>query len=135
VNPGNKQLTFCRKQRLLAATDYQRVFDNVDCKQGGKYCTLLSARNCEPEPRLGLIAARKNLKLAVQRNLAKRLLRETFRLNRTAFLQLDHNFDVIALIKASAADAPTGNLRQELDKQWSKLIAKRLELDQSRHVE
>ena len=126
---GNNSFTFSKKQRLLNASDFQKVFDNIDCKQGGKYCTLLSARNDRLESRLGLIAAKKNLKLAVQRNRAKRLIRESFRENRFILLRPNHRFDVIALIKNSAADVNAENMRQELDKQWLKLIAKRMELD------
>ena len=90
---------------------------------------MLSARNDRLESRLGLIAAKKNLKLAVQRNRAKRLIRESFRENRFILLRPNHRFDVIALIKNSAADVNAENMRQELDKQWLKLIAKRMELD------
>lgn len=127
--PSKERLTFGKSQRLLNPSDYQGVFDNIDCKQGGKYCTLLSARNRRSETRLGLIAAKRNLKLAVQRNKAKRVLRESFRLNQSLLRKPEHQFDVIALFKASAADASTEAMRKELDKQWSKLIAKRMELD------
>lgn len=126
---ADKRFTFRKNQRLLGASDYQQVFDNVDCKQAGKYCTLLCARNNEPESRLGLIAAKRNLKLAVQRNRAKRLIRESFRENRDLFHTLNHRFDVIALIKTSAADASSDTIRQELDKQWSKLVSKRMKLN------
>jgi len=124
----DKRFFFRKSQRLPGATDYQNVFDNVDCKQAGKYCTLLSARNNQLESRLGLIAAKRNLRLAVQRNRAKRLLRESFRENSDLLQTLDHRFDVIALIKASAADASSDTIRQELDRQWSKLVAKRMKL-------
>lgn len=124
-----KRFAYPKNRRLLKPSEFQRVFDNVDCKQGGKYCTLLSAESNLVESRLGLIAAKKNLKLAVQRNQMKRLLRETFRLKHDEFIKLNCSFDVIALIKASAANVPAKDIHNELEKQWSKLIAKRQELN------
>lgn len=124
-----RRFAYPKSRRLLKPPEFQRVFDNVDCKQGGRFCTLLSTKSNQDESRLGLIAAKKNLKLAVQRNRVKRLLRETFRLKHEEFIQLNCSFDVIALVKASAANAPAKDIHSELEKQWSKLIAKRQELN------
>ena len=122
------QFNFPKNHRLLRPEDFQFVFDNVDCKQGGKYCTLLSARSARNESRLGLIAAKKSLKLAVQRNRIKRLVRESFRLRRQAIDELGQPFDVIALVKASTREASNKDILQELDKQWLKLIDRRSRL-------
>ncbi len=128
MNCSRRQFAFTKKRRLLNPAQYQRVFDNVDCRQGGKYCTLLSASSSLDESRLGLIVAKKNLKLAVQRNRVKRLLRESFRSAYPQLLTLEHCCDVIALAKASAANASNEEIRNELQKQWLKLITRRREI-------
>lgn len=46
-----------------------------------------------PHHRLGVTASRKALGKAVQRNRAKRLLRETFRLNDSPLCELKSNYD------------------------------------------
>ncbi|MGX5175588.1 ribonuclease P protein component [Aliikangiella sp. IMCC44653] len=75
----NESLKFQRELRLLSAKDFSHVFDKA-FKVNNKAFTLLARPNSNNHPRLGLVIAKKNLKLAVQRNQVKRLLREGFRL-------------------------------------------------------
>ncbi len=72
--------SFQRELRLLNAKEYSRVFDKA-FKVHNRAFTLLARKNNLEHPRLGLVIAKKNLRFAHQRNRAKRILREYFRLN------------------------------------------------------
>jgi ribonuclease P protein component len=89
---------FTRELRLLTAKDYSRVFDNP-IKVYNKSFTLLARSNNLEHPRLGLVIAKKNLKLATQRNWLKRQLREGFRLNQSGF----KNYDIVILTRRDIA--------------------------------
>lgn len=49
----------------------------------------------EPQPRLGIVVAKRNVKLAVKRNKLKRMIRESFRLQQ----QLLMGLDVVVVVK------------------------------------
>jgi len=74
----NTSNQFQREHRLLSAKDFSRVFDKA-FKVNNKAFTLLARPNHLKYSRLGLVIAKKNIKLAVNRNRIKRLLRESFR--------------------------------------------------------
>ncbi|HEU4638971.1 MAG TPA: ribonuclease P protein component, partial [Candidatus Binatia bacterium] len=57
--------------------------------------------NQESNHRLGVTASRKALGKAVQRNRAKRLLRETFRSNETLLHELTKNYDWVLNAKTA----------------------------------
>jgi len=98
---NSPKYSFQREVRLLNAKDYSRVFDKAT-KVNNKAFTLLAKKNSLPHPRLGLVIAKKNLKFAHQRNLLKRLLRESFRLQQS---QLDH-YDFVILTRRDIAVLP-----------------------------
>lgn len=134
------------------------MFDNVDCKQGGKYFTFLSTSSSHGNCRLGLIIAKKHIPLAVNRNKIKRAIRESFRcllsqtqvtlqentvqssaLNENSSLDntfretlndgvLITAFDVIVLAKSTVATLDNAQLNKELKRQWLRLIEKRQNL-------
>ncbi len=79
---------FQREHRLLKASDFRYVFDKA-FKVNNKAFTLLARKSLTNHSRLGLVIAKKNLKLAVQRNRVKRLLREYFRCHCDSFDQYD----------------------------------------------
>lgn len=64
--------------------------------------------------RLGIIAAKRKLPRAVDRNRAKRIIRESFRRNRDL---LDAS-DVIVLAQAAAGGAENRILFESLDRHW-----------------
>ncbi|WP_223351813.1 ribonuclease P protein component, partial [Escherichia coli] len=72
---------FDRDKRLLTARQFSAVFDSPTGKVPGKHVLLLARENGLDHPRLGLVIGKKNVKLAVQRNRLKRLIRESFRHN------------------------------------------------------
>jgi len=90
--------SFQRELRLLSARDYSRVFDKA-LKVHNKAFTLLARQNQLDHPRLGLVIAKKNLKLAIQRNRVKRIFREYFRLNTNKL----PNFDLVVLTRREIA--------------------------------
>jgi len=94
------QLTyrFQQERRLLKAGDFRNVFD-MAFKVNNKAFTLLARKNQIKHSRLGLVIAKKNLKLAVQRNRVKRLLREHFRYNSESFA----NYDLVVLTRREIA--------------------------------
>ena len=130
VNTIDPNCRFQKDRRLLNAHQYKNVFDNVDCKQSGKYFTFLSTSSQQAEHRLGLIIAKKHIPLAVNRNKIKRAIRESFRqkLNHEIVNTQMTSFDVIVLAKSSVRQLDNAQLNEELRKQWLRLIAKRQQL-------
>jgi ribonuclease P protein component len=85
-------------ERVRRRPDYQRVYENGS-KTGGRYSTVFLLRNSGGPGRLG-IAATKKLGGAVQRNRAKRLIREVFRRNKVA-----QGYDVVVIPKRPLLNA------------------------------
>jgi ribonuclease P protein component len=81
--PGDRVgFTFRARHRIRRRTDFQRVYDQGR-KLHGRLMTLVILQNDWPLSRLGVAATRK-LGDAVQRNRAKRRLRDIFRRNAPA---------------------------------------------------
>lgn len=71
--------SFTRARRLLTAADFQAVFSGTEKRISRRYYLVLFRRNDCGGPRLGMVVARKNIRLATRRNRIKRVARETFR--------------------------------------------------------
>ena len=113
--------SFSRDYRLTKAADYQYVF--ADAKRfGNPNFTLLVRANSLGHPRLGLAIAKKNVKLAINRNRIKRLIRESFR-HEVSDLP---SIDIIAMCRTSAVELPSSEIRTQLETQW-RYIRKKLQ--------
>ncbi|MBK8133312.1 MAG: ribonuclease P protein component [Porticoccaceae bacterium] len=71
--------SFTRARRLLTAADFQAVFSGTEKRISRRYYLVLFRHNQGVGPRLGMVVARKNIRLATRRNRIKRVARETFR--------------------------------------------------------
>jgi len=110
--------TFGKFKRLLSAGDYSRVFDKPDAKASHRNMLLLGRSNDRSQHRLGLVIAKKHVRLAVERNRIKRLARESFRvLPVTA-----PTFDVVLLARPGIANLDNAELSSILQQQWQKLV-------------
>jgi len=80
VAPGEAR-PFPRQYRLTKTDEYSSVFGFRRAIRGEFFLLHYGPRRPQGEPaRLGLVIGKKFLKLAVQRNLIKRIAREQFRL-------------------------------------------------------
>ena len=113
-------MTFDKSHRLLNASDYKAVFDNAPFRASHHNLLILSRLNEFSNPRLGLVIAKKHIRLAVQRNRIKRILRETFRLRQHDL----KNIDIVVLAKKGLDDLDNQQLHYLFDKQWSRIIKK-----------
>lgn len=100
---------FRAHERIRRRSDFQQVY-NRGAKVHGRYCTLFLLASTDSFGRLG-IAATKKLGGAVQRNRAKRLIREVFRLNKIA-----PGYDVVVVPKRELLDASLTVLEAEYRK-------------------
>ena len=89
---------FSQTERIRRRVDYQKVYDR-GTRVHGRYLTLFALSNETSVGRLGIAATRK-LGGAVDRNRAKRLIREVFRRNKFA-----PGFDVVVVPKRELLDA------------------------------
>ena len=113
--------SFSRMYRLTNAADYQYVFANAK-RFGNPNFTLLVRANSLGYPRLGLAIAKKSVKLAVNRNRIKRLIRESFRHEITDLPSID----IIAMCRTSAVELPSSEISTQLETQW-RYIRKKLQ--------
>ncbi|MDO3381670.1 ribonuclease P protein component [Gilvimarinus algae] len=114
-------LSFRRHQRLLNAADFQAVFAEAPLRASHQHLLILSRPNDLHVARLGLVIAKKNIKLAVQRNRIKRLVRESFRANQHQLTGLD----VIVLARRGLDELDNSAITKTLEKQWQRLIRKK----------
>ena len=97
---------FSRDERIRRRADFQRIYE-YGARIHGRYVTLFILPNRLPWGRLGIAATRK-LGGAVERNRAKRLIREVFRQNK-----LGPGFDVVVVPKRQLLDASLTALETE----------------------
>ncbi|MCR4404321.1 MAG: ribonuclease P protein component [Candidatus Acetothermia bacterium] len=105
---------FARESRLRSRRDFQRVY-----REGRSFedrCFRVVYRRAGGPPRLGLVAARR-LGGAVERNRAKRVIREAFRTNKGLFAGLE----LIVHLRPAAMALSKGELREEFLKVGARL--------------
>jgi ribonuclease P protein component len=109
---------FSKAKRLLHAKDYGRVFESPDARASHQHLLLLAKTNQEPGHRLGLVIAKKNVRLAVQRNRIKRVAREVFRRLPIS----EPTLDVVLLARRGMGQLDNAELSSILQQQWQKLV-------------
>lgn len=120
------QLRFERDKRLLTAADYSAVFEKNRCFKDRAFLILVKKRGPmgedftheKSQPRLGLAVSKKNFKKAVDRNLIKRVIRESFRLNQSKLKGLD----IVVMSRGTTDVADKAALHTSLEKHWDKII-------------
>ena len=112
--------TFPKEVRLLTASDYSNVFQDVKLRVSSKNFLILARPYEKDHPRLGIIIAKKNVKLAVERNRIKRQLRESFRKQRLTL----PNLDIVLLAKKGTDKNSSSSIAEELEYLWRKLKRK-----------
>ena len=78
--------------------------------------TLLARENTVGYPRLGMIVAKRNAKRAVDRNTVKRIIRESFRMNKAALSANDY----VVILKRPVGTVARDRLRQQLTGLWER---------------
>jgi len=108
---------FEKTLRLLNASEYQAVFDESRLKVSSAEILFLARKNDLDRPRLGLVIAKKNVRLSVQRNRVKRNIRETFR-------HYQHNLkgiDVIVLARRGLDQLDNAQMQEICSQLWQQL--------------
>lgn len=109
---------FGRDRRLVRARDYSRVFSENQ-RFGDRYITILvRPRENGETPRLGLAIAKKQIRRAVDRNRIKRILRESFRLNRQHLPPVD----IVVMVRKPILDLDSAQILSRLQQLWNKII-------------
>ena len=107
------------RKYLRDTAEFQYVYRNGK-RYEGVFITAFVIENQQLNHRLGITASKKALGKAVQRNRAKRLLRETFRSNESRLRGLGRNYDWVLNAKASVlsqkVNAPFQELQQIIEK-------------------
>src|SRR6185369_11775230 len=108
-------MRFRTNERIRRRADFQHVYEH-GVRIRSRYATLFVLPNSLDVGRLGIAATRK-IGGAVQRNRAKRLIREVFRRNKIAC-----GFDVVVVPKREFFDASLSTLEAD----YRNLIERRL---------
>ena len=98
-------MKFSKSDRLLKRDDFRRVYEQGR-KLQGRYFTAFVLPSERERPRLGITTTRK-IGNAVERNRARRLLREAFRKNKWL---VPRGVDIVINVKRSLAEASYGDL-------------------------
>lgn len=112
---------FSREKRLLTPRHFKAVFDSPTGKVPGKNLLILARENGLDHPRLGLVIGKKSVKLAVQRNRLKRLMRDSFRLNQHLLAGLD----IVVVARKGLGEIENPELHQHFGKLWKRLARSR----------
>jgi ribonuclease P protein component len=108
-----------KENRLRKPSEFRLVYEQGK-RFEGRFMTVFIIPSQTDFQRLGITASKKAIGNAVQRNRAKRLLREAFRLNKAELNELDTKFDWVL-------NARRGLLKVKLEKpleEFRQIVAK-----------
>ncbi len=112
---------FPREHRLLSPSQFKPLFDQPQWRASSQHFLLLASENGLAAARLGIVIGKRRVKRAVDRNLLRRLMRESFRHRSTDLAGLD----IVVLVRADLDHPDKRLIAEELGKVWTKLLAKR----------
>jgi ribonuclease P protein component len=111
---------FGKPLRLLSSSDFQSVFDGATARISHQHFLILARANHLDRPRLGLVIAKKHIRLAVARNRIKRLIRESFRHQQQPL----SGIDVIVLARKGMDELANPVVTKQLNQQWQRVLRK-----------
>ena len=100
---------FTRDRRVRRRGEFQQVFDK-GTRLHSRFFTFVLLPGGQPSSRLGIVASRK-FGGAVQRNRAKRLIREVFRQHVAP--RREPALDIVVIPKRDMLDAPFADLAED----------------------
>jgi len=107
---------FSRKERLARKQDFQSILKSSN-KITYKYLLVLYRSNQCCFARLGMILPKRIVQKAVDRNMIKRVMRESFRHHK----QVLQNLDIMIVLRSKLHVTYQKTLRQDLENIWEKL--------------
>ena len=107
---------FPKSARLLNAHDYSKVFNNCSIRAGSVAGSVIALPTSDNRSRLGIIVAKKNVRLATDRNRIKRLVRDYFRNH-----PLSASMSLVFVAKKGADALCNADILSDLDRLWRKL--------------
>ena len=99
-----------RRQRILSPLLFKEAFERGQ-RHYGVFFTLWQRQGEDAAQRLGVVASKRTFPRAVDRNRAKRLLREAFRLNRWRLTTTD---DIVLLARGQILKVKRPNVERDL---------------------
>jgi ribonuclease P protein component len=108
---------FDRRSRLGKSSEFQRVFDGKTVQLSAGGLSVLACGNECDHARLGLVVSSRVARRAVARNRIKRVIRESFRLQRPRL----KGWDVVVIARTGAVRQSNGELFASLEGHWKKL--------------
>lgn len=118
---------FRKSDRLLNSSEFAAVFGGATFKASHPAFLVLAISNSHDHPRLGLVVAKKHVRLANKRNFIKRLVRESFRAKQ-------HNLpaiDAIVLARRGSDQMSNAEIFQCLDQLWKRVAKKANQAEQA----
>ena len=106
-----------RLNKLVKASEFQRVFKLGNLKSHDKGFVVLALENDLEFARLGLTVAKKNVASSVARNRIKRLIRESFRHHKNSL----KNLDVVVIVRRGTDKLDNQGISLALEKHWQRL--------------
>ena len=107
---------FNRESRLLTPDDFQKVFKKATRFNTQHITLLLSPR--DKNSRIGFAIAKKRIKLAVQRNRIKRVIRNSYRLKQHKLPPVD----MVIMAKSGIEKLENKAIHQQIEILWQKII-------------
>lgn len=113
--PGSR---FPRRARLLLPREFDAVFKSGRRERGRFFVCVVAASSCGA-PRIGFAVGKKHLPAAHDRNLVKRMARESFRLRRGQMPAVD----LVLSPRSEIVRGDRHTLRADLDAIFDRVIA------------
>jgi len=111
------QHKFTRQQRLTKPSQFKAVFDSSTRLSNNIFVVLLRPSNETTTPRLGLAIPKRYVQRAVDRNLIRRKIRESFRIKCRSL----PNVDIVVLVRKKPSDMSRQFLRNEIITLWKRV--------------
>ena len=114
------EFSYPRQLSLLNGGDFKQVFSRASLKVSDKHLLILARPNDLDHPRVGFVFSKKNIRLAVNRNRVRRIIRESFRLNQHKL----PNVDIVILARQGLGDIDNSEVHALINKSWNRLIGR-----------